>query len=82
MECERQAPSKGQIVYAMGGSDGASSLNVNEAYNIASDSWSTNTSLPTPRMKAGTHSHGGRVYVVGGASANGASTNANEVFKP
>jgi len=74
---------KGQIVYAMGGSDGASSLNVNEAYNIASDSWSTNTSLPTPRMKAGTHSHGGRVYVVGGATpVNGTSTAANAVFKP
>ena len=73
----------GQRVYVIGGWDGASSLNVNEVYDIAGDSWSANTAMPTARLKAGTRSHGGRVYIVGGASpASGSSTATNEVFKP
>ena len=72
----------GQRVYAIGGWNGAS-LDVNEVYDIAGDSWSMNTRMPTARLEAGTHSHGGRVYVVGGANpAVGTSTDANEVFKP
>src|SRR5437899_3387390 len=54
----------GQRVYAIGGWDGASAQNVNEVYNIAGDSWSTTTPMSTPCLEAGTHSHGGRVYVV------------------
>ena len=73
----------GQRVYAIGGWDGAFPSNMNEVYNIASDSWSTNTSMQTARLKAGSHSHGGRVYVVGGASpGSGFSSNINEAFKP
>jgi len=73
----------GQRVYAIGGWDGVSSSNANEVYNIAGDSWSATTAMSTARLEAGTHSHGGRVYVVGGANpAFGSSTAANEVFKP
>ncbi len=73
----------GQRVYAVGGWDGAFASNVNEVYNIASDSWSSNAPMQTARLKAGTHSHGGRVYVVGGASpGSGFSTDLNETFKP
>ena len=73
----------GQRVYAIGGWNGGSAVNVNEVYNIAANSWSTDTPMPMARLEVGTHSHGGRVYVVGGASpAFGSSTAANEVFKP
>jgi hypothetical protein len=71
----------GQSVYAIGGWNG-SALSVNEVYNIAGNSWSTNTPMPTARLEAGTRSHGGRIYVVGGATAPGIPTSAHEVFKP
>jgi hypothetical protein len=39
--------------------------------------------MPTAQQEAGVHSHGGRVYVVGGSTpAHGFSSTANEVFKP
>jgi len=73
----------GNLVFAMGGTNGASALNVNEVYDISGNSWSTNIPMPTARQEAGVHSHGGRVYVVGGSTpAFGSSSNANEVFKP
>jgi len=38
--------------------------------------------MTTARQEAGVNSHGGSVYVVGGAQpAFGSSTDANEVFK-
>ena len=72
----------GNKVYAIGGTDGVSALNVNEVYDIPSGSWS-NASMTTPRQEAGVNSHGGKIYVVGGATPTyGTSTAANEVFKP
>ena len=71
----------GQRVFAIGGLDGGSAFAVNEVYNIASDSWSTTTPMPTATLEAGTHSHGGRIYVVGVAAlAVGNSTDANAIF--
>jgi len=75
----------GDKVYAIGGTtDGVSASNVNEVYDIPSDTWSTNTAtMTTTRQEAGVSSHGGRIYVVGGAQpAFGSSTDANAVFKP
>ena len=71
----------GQSVYLIGGWNGAT-LDVNEVYNISGNSWSTNAPMPTARLKAGTHSHGGRIYVVGGATAFGVPSGASEMFKP
>src|SRR6266699_1041972 len=72
----------GQRIYTIGGWDGGSAQNVNEVYNIAGNSWSMGTAMPTARLEAGTHSHGGTVYVVGGATAFGSSIAVNEMFKP
>src|SRR5215470_2069908 len=73
----------GNLVYAIGGTNGVSALNVNEVYNISGNSWSTNPPMPTARQEAGVHSHGGRINVIGGsAPAYAASSDANEVFKP
>ncbi len=72
----------GDNVYAIGGTDGVSASNANEVYDVAHNSWS-NAPMTTARQEAGVNSHGGRIYVVGGATpAYGASTDANEVFKP
>src|SRR5712691_75384 len=73
----------GDKVCAIGGTNGISALSVNEVYDIPSNTWSTNTPMTTARQEAGVNSHGGRIYVVGGSTASfGASTTANEVFKP
>jgi len=75
----------GDKVYAIGGTaDGVSASNANEVYDIPSNSWSTSTAtMTTARQEAGVNSHGGRIYVVGGATPTyGTSTAANEVFKP
>src|SRR6266581_3819389 len=72
----------GDNVYAIGGTNGVSASNANEVYDVAHNSWS-NAPMTTARQEAGVNSHGGRIYVVGGATpAYGASTDANEVFKP
>src|SRR5712691_6756482 len=75
----------GDKVYAIGGTaDWVSASNANEVYDIPSNSWSTSTAtMTTARQEAGVNSHGGRIYVVGGATPTyGTSTAANEVFKP
>ena len=73
----------GDKVCAIGGTNGISALSVNEVYDILSNTWSTNTPMTTARQEAGVNSHGGRIYVVGGSTASfGASTTANEAFKP
>jgi N-acetylneuraminic acid mutarotase len=74
----------GDQVFAIGGTNGSSTLNVNEVYDIPTNTWSTNTAtMTTARQEAGVNSHGGRIYVVGGSTASfGNSTAANEVFKP
>jgi Kelch motif len=73
----------GQTIYAIGGISNflGAELNVNEAYDIAHDSWSEAEPMPTPRAEAAVRSIGGRIYVYGGG-AYGASSAANEVFKP
>ncbi len=72
----------GDNVYAIGGTDGVSASNANEVYDVAHNSWS-NASMTTARQEAGVNSHGGRIYVVGGATPTyGTSTAANEAFKP
>ncbi len=75
----------GDTVFAIGGSTnglGSGQVSTNESYKIASNSWSaTPAAMTTARSEAGVHSHGGRVFVVGGGN-RGASTDANEVYKP
>jgi hypothetical protein len=77
------AGGKGNRIYVIGGWNGGGPLPTNEFYTVAADAWSTDTPMATPRAEMGLASHGGRIYTVGGAlPAFGASSNANEVFKP
>jgi N-acetylneuraminic acid mutarotase len=71
----------GDTIHAIGGYDGFSQLSTNEAYDVAADAWSPDTPMPTARAEMGLASHGGKIYTVGGG-AFGASSSANEVFKP
>ena len=55
----------------------------NEVYDIAHDSWSTDTPMEHPRGEMGVASHGGRIYTVGGGvPAFGTPQSTLDVFKP
>ncbi len=80
---------KGGTIYVIGGWDGVYPFNTNigstvEAYKVAKNSWKENYSpMPTARSESGAADHGGRIYIVGGATpGGGASVNANEAYKP
>ena len=75
---------KGDTIYVIGGWDGFSTGNQNnEAYHVASDSWTIETPMPVGRGEAGAAGHGGLIFVVGGAKPGfGTSVPNNEAFKP
>ncbi len=79
---------KGNSVHVIGGWDGIFPFNTVvgsavEAYKVSKDTWTTGLpSMPTARAEAGAADHGGRIYIVGGATPGfGASVDANEVLK-
>ena len=76
--------SKGDDIYAIGGWDGVQpGVHSNDIYNVAHNTWRKGTPMPTNRAEAGAVSHGGRIYVMGGAQPHsGASVAANEAYKP
>ncbi len=68
-------------IYCVGGTTGlrdgqyVASV-VNEVYDSATDTWSTKTAMPTPRLGVSASVVDGKIYVVGGNS------NATEVYDP
>jgi hypothetical protein len=74
---------KGGRIYVIGGWAGGGPLGTNEVYKVAADAWGMAAAMLTARAEMGVASGGGRIYTVGGAlPAFGASSDANEVFKP
>ncbi|XP_042299795.1 kelch-like protein 12 isoform X2 [Sceloporus undulatus] len=53
-------------IYAVGGYDGTECLSSVEAYNIRTDSWTTVTSMTTPRCHVGVTVLKGRLYAIAG----------------
>lgn len=53
-------------IYVVGGFDGTSHLSSVEAYNIRTDSWTTITSMTTPRCYVGATVLRGRLYAIAG----------------
>ncbi len=78
-----QAGRIGNLVYVIGGGDATGAVTGRvEVYNTVKDTWSAAAPMPTPRGESGVYSHGGRIYVPGGATpAFGTSSAANEVIK-
>jgi N-acetylneuraminic acid mutarotase len=76
----------GNHVYVFGGADANGVVSgANFVYNITKDKWTKDTPM-TPGQavgETGVYSHGGKVYVVGGAQPYmGSSTNFTQVFMP
>ena len=78
------AGQKGNNVYVFGGRSAPGVVSgINQVYNVVKDAWSTDAPMGVARGETGSYSHGGRIYVPGGAlPQNGISSAANEVFKP
>ena len=80
----------GDSIYAIGGrpqtSGPCSSFTqfaTVERYDIASDTWATVASLPSPRSDVGAIAHGGKVYVFGGCQAGTQSaTDEVDIYNP
>ncbi len=74
------------ILYAIGGcTDNVciGFVNTVEAYNPASDSWTTKAPMPTARREFGTGVINGVIYAVGGLQGPGSSgINTNEAYDP
>jgi len=70
-------------MYAIGGRDGSlAALNTLEAYDPATNSWTTLTSMPTARMFAAAAVIGGVIYVVGGNDGLGGTLDTLEAYDP
>jgi N-acetylneuraminic acid mutarotase/fibronectin type 3 domain-containing protein len=74
------------IIYVIGGSYKTASttttaLAINEAYNPATDSWTTKASLPVALHGVTASVANGKIYVIGGATvSNGTGTRVNTVY--
>uniref|UniRef100_A0A8C0A171 Uncharacterized protein n=1 Tax=Anas zonorhyncha TaxID=75864 RepID=A0A8C0A171_9AVES len=71
-QCERNPSSRAGVallndhIYVVGGFDGTAHLSSVEAYNIRTDSWTTVTSMTTPRCYVGATVLRGRLYAIAG----------------
>jgi N-acetylneuraminic acid mutarotase len=77
----------GNALYAIGGSTGTSPcsgapLATVERYDIATDTWSTRASLPSPRSDLAAVSHGGKIYVFGGCVGPFTTLDDVDVYDP
>lgn len=71
-------------IYAIGGyiySGAANYFNLNEVYDLATDSWSSSSPIPTARSSFGTAVLEGRVYAIGGENTIG-DLSIVEVYDP
>ena len=71
-------------IYCIGGGSGnppnTISESVNEVYDPGTDTWSTDTAMPTARQQVGASCVNDRIYVMGGW--DGGAKNQNEMFVP
>jgi N-acetylneuraminic acid mutarotase len=69
-------------IYAIGGSNGNSPLNVNEEYTPASNEWTSKSPMPTARSGFAIAVYNNLIYCIGGAVGNNQYVGNNEVYDP
>jgi N-acetylneuraminic acid mutarotase len=74
----------GGRLYAVGGSTGDGSFNVNrvEAYDPATNTWAEKAPMPTPRDALAAGVVNGELYAVGGADIYGVGMHTLQAFNP
>jgi hypothetical protein len=72
------------LIYAIGGTNGASVFDTMETYDVATDCWTVSPySLNIPRKHpAVTTDHSGKIYAIGGTADDGSYLGSVEVFNP
>ncbi len=76
------AAASGGIVYAIGGIGPDAWSSSVDAYNPATNSWTTVGQMATPRTGAGAVTINGKIYVVGGHVAGGIASGIIEAYRP
>jgi N-acetylneuraminic acid mutarotase len=73
-------------IYAIGGILLHGPINtrtgVNEEYNPITDTWTNQTTMPTPRVNFGIAVYQNKIYCIGGSTSNAGVTGINEVYDP
>jgi N-acetylneuraminic acid mutarotase len=79
----------GGKIYVIGGKLNPSSPDIvmtgkNEAYNPATDTWETKTSMPVPNELCEANAAGGSIYIIGGLKdpIQGDASNINQAYNP
>ena len=68
-------------IYAIGGTNGNSTLNTNEEYDPITNHWSTKASMPTARSGFAIVVYQNKIYCIGGEVSNSFTANT-EVYDP
>src|SRR3972149_7250166 len=66
----------------VGGTDGGSALAELEGYDPATDEWTRNAPMPTPRFRLAAVSWGGKLYAIGGFSLSAGPLPTVEMYDP
>jgi hypothetical protein len=69
------------LIYAIGGDSGVYQT-ANEAYNPASDSWSTKAPLPAGRIRLAAAVVDGVIYAIGGTTSSTTYGTVNDAYTP
>jgi hypothetical protein len=69
-------------IYAIGGFNGNSPLNVNEEYNPSTDTWTTKSPMPTARSGFAIAVYNNKIYCIGGTLGNNEYVGNNEAYDP
>ena len=70
------------IIYVAGGNNGTAAVTTLEAYDPATNTWSTRAPMPTARVAAVGVVSAGRLYVIGGYPVNTTPLSRVEVYTP
>jgi N-acetylneuraminic acid mutarotase len=67
-------------IYAIGGDGPNGIVGTNEAYDPATNTWTTKTAMPTPRYDFAIATYQNIIYCIGGLLTNGTKTGISEVY--
>ena len=70
------------MIYAIGGFNGASQYAIVEAYDPATNTWTTQTAMPTARVSLETVAVNNVIYAIGGYNGVNTPLGTNESFSP
>ena len=70
-------------IYVIGGRNGLIDVDTAEMYDLATGSWQSRSSMPTPRSSLTANTVNGKIYAIGGESTDGSDIFATvEVYDP